>query len=1155
MQADFLPVLSQADIEQAAFLIQSAYIPGQDVEEARRMQQQLFEIQKKPEAWGLILPLLDHPDPNVEFFGAHTAQVKIVRDWYASHSPRFQASAHTWSIYIRDTFPQEHALPLVHILVAASTRVIVTGKSKVTLRKLFVAISSLALKLVPGRPPRWPDWILSVVTTLSGGGGRPEHILEFLEIAAEEVGSSDLISTSKAQMQQSLLDAAPLVTEAITNALLSHSASPSERDAAFKCLEAWINYLRGDELTSIIPILVKLLSNEENFVGASDVLQEVLNASSFSDGFGIKILTEPLLAFLETGGLPIVQQTISAGEVDEVSRSLCKLLVSLGEHSISYIASHLSTTRVQNFVRMLITYTSLPGYYGVDEEESEMTLSFWYLLQEALWSVDYGVDVAEDALAEWAESIQGKSSDARPDYEEFKAPDHGPARPIYIELIQVLRKKVTWPRRSELARWTRGALKYRDIKLAGESNHSSDQIDKFQVYRRDVGDTLINAYYILREELLRIYVDELIILVETRHPNDGWEDVESILHCLMSVQEAVVVSENVELQRLFGAEVIGRLPRSGQDRVRRTALSLIGTYATWFTVPIDNRYLLTCLSYVAEALDEPALCLSAANALRDLCDANRTALAQHIVEFGQLHARLPSIPDSEKAKIVQSIASVVQALPPEQQIEPVETIVAPIVEKLAEALSVKGPFQDAARNVAVQQLQALTGVAKGLTRQSDILFAYEDEDEITATLEKIEAARNDSRMVNLQDGIIEEIRAVTLQWSTDATTADAMSNLIVAITALPADVTLLSLPPVVLFEIVCVAMFRHQSAIWLSLAAMLIHQLDPPSLSSLLTEPDDRSRSTVLMGLPIIYDATFRSLQEPGAMEADSMKNPDVVQAFFGCMEMVAQHFTDTMFDMPSNAMNDLMAFTIRALSLQERYSLVSACKFLVYLINRSLSSAELEEKARTLVQTRFQPVVKSVLCGIAGASPTSTTQNLVDLLLALVSRCPNEMRVWVPEILFSEDFIPTKAQREDKERFAKAVLSSRSTRKMREAAQQFALVAKGLEGSSFGYASVTIHILLNTMSMASQHSEQPTATVSMYQTSTHTHTASAAAAHPNETFVHKTSEKVLDSATDEAGKQAVDYAVDNGPQDLDDAKEKAKGLWAKYCGCFSSLS
>lgn len=63
-------------------------------------------------------------------------------------------------------------------------------------------------------------------------------------------------------------------------------------------------------------------------------------------------------------------------------------------------------------------------------------------------------------------------------------------------------------------------------------------------------------------------------------------------------------------------------------------------------MPIDNRFLLGALSFVAEALDESALCLPAANALRELCDANRTKLADHIAEFGQLHARLPSMPVS-----------------------------------------------------------------------------------------------------------------------------------------------------------------------------------------------------------------------------------------------------------------------------------------------------------------------------------------------------------------------------------------------------------------------------------------------------------------------------------------------------------------------------
>ena len=48
----------------------------------KRLQGELFEVQKRPEAWGLVVPFLQHPDPNVQFFGAHTIQVKITRDWH-----------------------------------------------------------------------------------------------------------------------------------------------------------------------------------------------------------------------------------------------------------------------------------------------------------------------------------------------------------------------------------------------------------------------------------------------------------------------------------------------------------------------------------------------------------------------------------------------------------------------------------------------------------------------------------------------------------------------------------------------------------------------------------------------------------------------------------------------------------------------------------------------------------------------------------------------------------------------------------------------------------------------------------------------------------------------------------------------------------------
>ena len=45
---------------------------------------QLLEAQRTDAAWALIGPLLGHEDGNVRFFGAHTASVKIHRDWYAS---------------------------------------------------------------------------------------------------------------------------------------------------------------------------------------------------------------------------------------------------------------------------------------------------------------------------------------------------------------------------------------------------------------------------------------------------------------------------------------------------------------------------------------------------------------------------------------------------------------------------------------------------------------------------------------------------------------------------------------------------------------------------------------------------------------------------------------------------------------------------------------------------------------------------------------------------------------------------------------------------------------------------------------------------------------------------------------------------------------
>ena len=58
-------------------------------------------------------------------------------------------------------------------------------------------ITSLALKIAPGSPSIWPDWIVSTVEFLSSRGTPTEMVLDLLSIVAEEVETADLIGASK----------------------------------------------------------------------------------------------------------------------------------------------------------------------------------------------------------------------------------------------------------------------------------------------------------------------------------------------------------------------------------------------------------------------------------------------------------------------------------------------------------------------------------------------------------------------------------------------------------------------------------------------------------------------------------------------------------------------------------------------------------------------------------------------------------------------------------------------------------------------------------------------------------------------------------------------------------------------------------------------
>lgn len=98
----------------------------------------------------------------------------------------------------------------------------------------------------------------------------------------------------------------------------------------------------------------------------------------------------------------------------------------------------------------------------------------------------------------------------------------------------------------------------------------------------------------------------------------------------------------------------------------------------------------------------------------------------------------------------------------------------------------------------------------------------------------------------------------------------ALSDLYKAITALPSDLTLLSLPPGPLLELICIAAQRQLTAVWLSLANTLITQLNPPSLVPPLFKPTPtaEAHNIVLNVLAVLLQAALATFNQPGSMEA-----------------------------------------------------------------------------------------------------------------------------------------------------------------------------------------------------------------------------------------------------------------------------------------------
>nr|CAG8588585.1 85_t:CDS:10 [Entrophospora candida] len=580
MDVETVPSITQ--VEQIIDQLYGSFDPQYQ----KSAQEYLHNLQKQQHAWELASQLLASQSVNSRFFGAHTLQIKLSRDW------------NTLSPEKREWIHKILLGWIVHL----------SNGPNVVITKLCLALTAFALQAVPDI---WPNFIPNFFeilqsSALAATSSQNEGVtlfveiplLEFLTVVPEEVSRADLIGDRKAKVNQELINSIPIVLSTLRNLLADYHGDPDRmlllKQKSIRCLQSWIIY--GVPFESLLPLIddvINLLPIESTNDLATEVLVEFM-LQPHSRSYQNTVCEKMLCCMTSDWAKSQITKSINAS-----ARNLCRIMTTFGENFTDYIAIHFLREDIIIYLEMMLMFAGFPGYF------------------ESLFDSDV-IPIQINKIIEDEEENEFNSSAAtKPNLStntmgiEQAQKIHEASLVVYQRLIEVLKMKVQYPPDLEWVEWVK------------------DMKERFKNYRRDVGDTIMNSYYILRGRMLAYLIDLLINQLNTTGRDiTQWQEIEAALFCLKSISEVVEHDENVYLLRLFNTDVFGNLPIQTNARIRNTALSLIGSYAEWFKV--HSQYILPALNYLVPALSDSDSAFTAANSFKEICDTCRNSLVDGI---------------------------------------------------------------------------------------------------------------------------------------------------------------------------------------------------------------------------------------------------------------------------------------------------------------------------------------------------------------------------------------------------------------------------------------------------------------------------------------------------------------------------------------------
>ncbi|XP_077981150.1 importin-13-like [Glandiceps talaboti] len=574
--------------------------------------------------------------------------------------------------------------------------------------------------------------------------------------------------------------------------------------------------------------------------------------------------------------------------------------------------------------------------------------------------------------------------------------------PIYMSLVEILISKVQYPDESEYEGWT------------------ADEKEELRCYRQDIADTLMYAYTLLREPLLNNLYGMLATMVT--QGNQSWQMLEACLFAFRSIAEGGEYGSDVCVLNLM--TLLPQIPMSN-IRLAATAMYMLGAYAEWLA---DMPSALgNVIPLLLSGIHNTDLAVASTMALKDICSEcvpHLTPYANDILSSAEAAFQGNVMKSRELIRLMSTVGFTLSSLSLPETMSYLQVLIGPLLQQL-ETLANEQPSANSKSGIQMR-------ISMLAMLFSTLDFKRQDETEEQKKRAPSQASEPQPVLLVLRQAF-PIIHKILSQWLSDVGIVEAVCEMLKkALRTLLDDIA--PLVPQLSQVLIQIYSVIPQASI-LDLSKMLI-----------ILFSDSETYLPAVKALYVQLTTKTLSLFQTSAIHEQT----DVVESF---MALTAQLLKKHPHIVVTSECNPLSSYQIGlvALTLPESATVKSTTNAFCEFINQSEKFPILEQIVRDYGRSLLEIVLKA----IGGAGQRQLMDHMADIIMALNRHCFSHFCKWLEEFFQIPEFPSSRASKEEKERFKKAVIRERvNKRKMRETVTEFTLICRGLIGTEYAVQS-----------------------------------------------------------------------------------------------------